>query len=294
MRLLPWLLAPFVTARLSVPFGRVLVEGALEAALVVGVPVGLSIAAARFTERGEYRALSSLGASPVRVLRGLVIPLVLACTGLALLAATGEREVPGRLAARLLAAGRAACLADKAPPRSDVPLLGVSWLCLANGPRAAGRVPGMGEGAWFTAAGIEPTEELRSLALRDLSVAGRLSGHPVSLRVERADIAGLPGWGRRPLLTGSARATVIGAFAAALGILAALLALTSGLGPVEAAVAATLGTVAALSALRALDGGQGPVWKYAGMLAAGVTAQSLAFWLLALLRRPRVARRGPE
>src|SRR5580692_2421257 len=92
VRLLPWLLDPGVTFRLALPFARGLLALALEAALVVGWPIGWALATAEFVARGEARALATLGDSPAAAtLRLLPQAAAFACV-LGLVSFLGGRE----------------------------------------------------------------------------------------------------------------------------------------------------------------------------------------------------------
>src|SRR5437660_175150 len=65
VRILPWVLDPSVPMRVALPFARGVAELAIEAAILVGWPIGWALAAHRFAERGEARAMMLLGESPL-------------------------------------------------------------------------------------------------------------------------------------------------------------------------------------------------------------------------------------
>ena len=109
VRLMPWLFSRDVPVGVAVPFAELLVARGTEIAALVGVPMGIGIAAALFVERGEARALESLGAHPLRVTAGL-LPLGLAVlVTAAVLARSTELETPRRFATMLVGSGRRAC-----------------------------------------------------------------------------------------------------------------------------------------------------------------------------------------
>ena len=64
VRVLPWVLEPSVPFRVALPFARSVVELAVEAALLAGFPIGFSLAAHRFAERGDARVYELLGEAP--------------------------------------------------------------------------------------------------------------------------------------------------------------------------------------------------------------------------------------
>src|ERR1019366_3731159 len=83
VRVLPWLLDPAVPWRVAQPFARGLAAVSLEAALLVGWPIGWALACFRFVERGEARVLQTLGQPPFETVarlmpRGTPLALVLA------------------------------------------------------------------------------------------------------------------------------------------------------------------------------------------------------------------------
>ena len=84
VRVLPWLLDPAVPWRVAQPFARGLAAVSLEAALLVGWPIGWALACFRFVERGEARVLQTLGQPPHETVARLMpggAPLALALAG---------------------------------------------------------------------------------------------------------------------------------------------------------------------------------------------------------------------
>jgi len=279
VRLLPWLLAPDVPFDVSLPFAKALAAVAAETAFLVGVPMGYALAAALFVERGEARALFALGASPRQIVMssGSVAAVLAAATFLTSIAWGPEANTPGRFANQLILRGRASCRKASRPRSALVPLVGVTWLCFPGvEPRVSGPLPGSAHGAWFTAAELRASSNLRSFRLRDLRLAVRTSpsgaGAPrateqtrdadaklhadsaLRLHVAHARISGLAAWGRPPELPTRVRAGMISAGGASLGLLLAWLVLRLGLGSrLGAATFATTSSLVALAVLQGLD-----------------------------------------
>src|SRR5262249_59043972 len=133
------------------------------------------------------------------------------------------------------------CTRARAPRSVIVPLIDVTWLCFPGAaPRVAGTLPGAGDRAFFTAAALRPSDDLRSLELDDLVLVARGEstesklginpelGSPVerpALRVgvRRAHVAGLPAWGRPASLSPSLRSSLLALTPALLAIIVAWL-----------------------------------------------------------------------
>jgi hypothetical protein len=281
IRLLPWLVAPEVPWRLCLPFARLLFGTAVEVALLVGVPLGVALGASTFVERGEARALASLGASAERLVLSLVAPGLVAVALYVAIASTGDPEPPGRLTSRLIAAGRASCESLGARERVDVPLVSLTWLCLEGRPRLAGRVPGLGERAWFTAADVEPSVELGSARLTDLRFAARVGSRVLTLHAREARLTGLPRWGKSLSISRAARGAVIGSGALSAALVAAWFVVRRALAsPLAATAVAGVAALAMVFALRAADARAIPSGAYAlvpicGLLSLIVVASGL-------------------
>src|SRR5277367_3823950 len=111
VRILPWLLDPAVPWRVAQPFARGLAAVSIEAALLVGWPIGWALACFRFVERGEARVLQTLGQPPHETVARLVprgAPLALALAAVALVYG-GDASAPGRVATDLVARARISC-----------------------------------------------------------------------------------------------------------------------------------------------------------------------------------------
>lgn len=312
IRVLPWLMAPDVPVALTLPFLRALVATALEVAVLVGLPVGCALGAARFVARGEALALFALGVGPGRLVRQLLVPLgVLGALAHALHV---RGEPPGQLASRLIEAGRGTCAQVPVERVVEVPILGMTWLCSPNGPsRIAGRVPGISSEVWFTARGLSPSDDLKTIELSGLALAtpkepGRLQ---LRLRAEEARLSNMRAWGAPPTLGAGLRAAIVAA-SAVLGALAlAWQVLRRSIDrPVLAGALAAVAAVLALALLKGLDRQDAAAAAYSAVggvlagvpLAGGRLAVALGakmdVWLSALpwggLRdRGSVARRRP-
>lgn len=289
VRLLPWLLAPSIGLGPALPFARALLSAAIEAAVLLGAPVGVAVGAALFVERGEYRALAALGARPRRLLWALALPLA-SLLLLSVLATTlSDPAAPGRFARELIGTARGSCDGTRDAQR-DVPMLGVTWVCLTPAPRLVGRVPGVA-GAWFSAAAVGVTDDLRRASLQDLGVAGRAAKVDFTVRVREARLVGLPGWGTGKHLVGILRGVVIGAAAAVLAWFGAFRVVTRQMGALPSAAAALCASAASFESLRALDARRGFGWLYLAVPFLGVLAFHGAEWALSEVGRRAERRR---
>jgi len=283
VRLLPWMVAPEVPWELSLPFARLLFGTAVEISLLLGLPLGVALGAATFVERGEARALSALGASPERLVASLVGPGLVIVAAYVALASSSEPEPPGRFAGRLVAAGRASCAAPSATHRVvQVPLVSLTWLCLAGGPRLAGHVPGFGEKTWFTATDLRPTPELGSAALGDLRLTAQLGKRLLSLHVQDARLRGLPRWGKPPSLSGAARGVIVGIAALGVALAAAwLLVRRQVASPIAGCAVGGGAALVTLFSLRAADGADFSLFRYAVLVPlSGLAALAILAVLL--------------
>jgi hypothetical protein len=291
VRVLPLLLAPGVPIALAPVLGRGVAAVALEAALFVAPPLGWALAASRLVDRGEARALFAAGVRPLRIVAGgwPVALAVIAAAGLASGVWGREAAAPGRAVRALLAGAREACVAATPPAAAEVPLLGISWICLPNeAPRAVGATRG-GPGA-FAAAAIEVSDDLTSLEATELTlilpaVAG---GSEARLRVATASIRGLSPIGRPSNLSVPARVAVLSLSAAALAATSAALTL---LGAVRSrAVAGAIGAsgpAAALLVFSALERAPSSFSAYLAVPAAGLAALVAAAALARFARARR-------
>jgi hypothetical protein len=298
VRLLPWLVSPEVPLRVSLPFALALAVIAVETAFFVGLPIGFALAAAELVDRGEARALWALGASPLQIVAGSAPhALVLAAIALgAALSWDGDASVPGAFARQLIEQARASCVGESRPKTALVPMVGVTWLCFpGRPPRVTGTLPRFGERAWFSAAELRPSDDLRSLELTDLRIVTRKTEAQPALRlsVDAARISGLEPWGRPAKLGSLPRALLTSTTSIALGLLAAWLALGRADGSRLSALAvAGAAALAALSTLHWLDKQTLPNAAYALVPAVGLLATTGGSLIASLSRRLVAGRRG--
>lgn len=264
VRLLPWLVSPSLPWSVAWPFAKVLLASALEMALVVGLPLGWALTLSAFVDRGEARALEAIGASPRRLV-GATAPLALglATIGLAVVLSWGRDAArPGRLAADLLAAARAAC--SEAPPRAvDVPLLRASWLCFEDSPPML--FGALGDGARripFTASEARVSDRLDLLAFEDFRLVSQEKG-AIRLQATSATVRGLSKPTRATKLATRRRAVLLSATAAWLSLAVGFCILRAKVGGnVRAAMIGVAGPLAAVGTLSALEGAGWPSFAY--------------------------------
>jgi hypothetical protein len=308
IRVLPWALEPSIPWGTLAPFAKSLAEVAVEVSLMMGLPMGWAMAAGRFVERGEFRALAALGESPFRTMTRL-LPQAFPFVALLLVTSTllgRDAAAPGRVVNALLAEGRAAC----APGETHrVPFVSATWLCFsspegASAPRLVGRAP-LG-GILFSAEGASVSDDLRRLELSDAQLSLAPAAHDPSVPPRRVRVhvgslvlRGLAPWARAsalpPLLRGglvafsslAAGVTVVfGIFRAYRRRVGRFASLALGAtGPLVA-----LGTLRALE-LRVPDHSPG-VWLllFAAVPLASIAGAALAVALLTTL--PRRGRTG--
>ncbi len=286
VRVLPMFLAPGVPLRLAPVMARGIVAVSLETALFVAPPIGWALSASRLVDRGEARALFAVGVRPLRILAAGWPAAVGIALAAALAAAAWGREAsaPGRVFRDLLAEGRAACASSPPPAAADVPLLGVSWVCLAGvEPRVVGPAP-VGAGA-FTASSLSVSDDLRALDAGDLEIlVPPTEGRPEArIHASSASIRGLTPIGRASNLGVAARALLLALSATLLAAAAGGVALAASVRSRPAAFAVgVVGPAAALLVFSALERAPSPPLAYAAVPAAGLAALLAAF---ALARR---------
>jgi hypothetical protein len=279
-RFWPRISAPGLPAALIWPFARPLAASALEVAYLIGIPVGVSLVAARVR-------VSSLNQwADARAIVAVVLGSALFVFGLSSWL-DRDTDSPGRLASDLLAGGRSMCL-DERPTRIDVPMVGVTWVCEGQAaPRVEGRAP-MGKTAHFSASELTLSDDLRQLGLRDFVLDMKLTSGPPKLvmRAKTATIVGLAPWGRPRKLSVWFRAVLF-----TMSVLCASLASVWWVARISAgrAYAGVVGAAAALSMWwlsLELDRGPGGA-VYWLMPLIGMAAASAFGGLLILARRVR-------
>jgi len=299
VRLLPWMLAPELPWGVVWPFAQALAAVALETSLLVGVPTGAALGAAELVQRGEARALFALGASPATLARSLLVPLAVVAivSAGATLAWQPSTDRPGTFAQTLIEEGYGGCDEQRAPS-VGVPVVGVTWLCFGGGgaQRLAGPVPKTAGRAWYTARSLEVSDDLRVFRARGVTLATRPEPNRphLKLSVDRAEIRGMPGWGRGAPLGVDLRAALVAAWLVLMSAAAAWVVLYLAMGRVSALLIGTLPALAALRALHALPPGSGPLDAALGVLGVGigVLAAGLASPRLLRFLRVLVARTG--
>lgn len=228
VRLLPWLLDPAVPWRVAAPFARGLGSVAVEAALLVGWPVGWALACCRFVESGEARVLLTLGESPASTVRRLApqgAVLALALSAVALVYGS-DANAPGRVATELVAQSRAACAQVEVPKTYVIPFTDMTWLCApGRAPRLVGSAPGGLAGAVLTARDASIAGDFRAIELTGAQVllAPRQPGAATSVevRAEKLSLHGMAPWAGASSLPAWLRAVLLALTAASVASLAA-------------------------------------------------------------------------
>jgi len=223
VRVLPWLLDPEVPWRVAAPFARGLAAIAIEAALLIGWPVGWAIACLHFVESGEARVHQTLGEAPIRTVGRLAVQgsvLAAALTCVALLCAR-DAGAPGRVATELLAESRASCLLARAPTTYAVPFTDLTWLCSPGGePLLVGSPTPTLHSAIISAKGARVAGDFRALELDD--ARGLLAGSPpIAFHVASLSMHGMAPWARASTVAPALRALILVSTALAAGILGA-------------------------------------------------------------------------
>jgi len=305
VRLLPLFLADHVPLRLIPVLARGVAGVAVETALFVAPSIGWALAAAKFVDRGEARALFALGVRPVRIVAaGWPAVAAMACAAALAAALWGaEASAPGRALQAMIDEARLACVAAAVPIESgaapgpaavaDVPILGASWVCFpGERPRLVGPAPS-GEGA-FAASAVRVSDDLRAMDATDLEIVARGTDSLPEVRVRAgfAALRGLPPVGRASNLGAGARAALLASASTAFAMAAGTLALAAAIRSRAAALAiGAAGPAAGLLVFSALERGPAPGLAYlavvgAGLAAIGAATASLAWGRLAW-RQPR-------
>lgn len=192
IRLLPWLVSAGVSWRVAWSFAYGLAFASLEVVLLVAPALGASHEVARAMADGSVSALFALGISPRRyALHAGFVAAAAGALSLVVSFAWGmEARRPGRFSNEMLAGGRSVC-AEGRPV--DVPMMGVSWVCVDGEPRIVGRVGDARRTqlAW-TASSATFAEDLSSVSIRDVHAVMREP--PVDIQVAHVTVAGLVPW----------------------------------------------------------------------------------------------------
>ncbi|HLK41304.1 MAG TPA: hypothetical protein VKU41_31350 [Polyangiaceae bacterium] len=211
VRVLPWLLDPAVPWRVAAPFARGLGAVALEAALVVGWPVGWALAVLRLVESGEARVLQALGERPGRTLYRLGpqgAAMALALAGVSLVYGA-DASAPGRVATDLLVRARKSCAAAREPKTYVVPFTEMTWLCApGREPRLVGSAPGALASTLLTAGSARIAGDFREVDLDDARVL--LPGPPpAEVHVGSLVLRGMAPWAHASTLGAPLRSLVL-------------------------------------------------------------------------------------
>jgi hypothetical protein len=294
VRLLPWLLDPSVPWRVAAPFARGLGSVAVEAALLVGWPVGWALACCRFVESGEARVLLTLGESPASTVRrlapqGAVLAIAL---GAVALVYGSDASAPGRVATELVEQARAACAQVKVPTTYAIPFTDMTWLCAADRePRLVGSAPGGLAGAVLTARDARIAGDFRALDLDGAQVLlePRLpgAGASVNVRVELLSLHGMAPWASASSLPAWLRALLLALTAWSVSSLAAYCVLRRATRSRLGAVAVgAVGPLAALGLIRLLERADARPSSFVLVPAAAALACVALTALLSRLRWP--------
>jgi hypothetical protein len=292
VRVLPWLLDPAVPWRVAAPFARGLVAIALEAALLVGWPVGWALACFRLVESGEIRVLQTLGeAPPVTVARlvpqGAVLALALASVALVY---GSDANAPGRVATELVASARTSCEAAHEPVTYAVPFTDMTWLCAPHRePRLVGAPPGMSS-LVLTARGGRIAGDFRAVELEDARVL--IPGTtPIAAHAGTLSMHGMAPWAHASTLPAPLRALVLAlAGWLAASVAAYVVLLKAARTRVGVLVVGAAGPLVALGLMRILEEAGSRPWAFALVpVAAGACAPALAAVLSRLRRTGRAA-----
>ena len=256
VRLLPWVLDPGVPLLVAAPFARGLAAVTLEAAMLLGWPIGWAVACFRSVESGEARVFRSLGEAPVFTVgklapQGALFAVVLAAVGLVY---GGDANAPGRVATELVERARASCTAVRGTSTYSIPFTGLTWLCAPDrAPRLVGTAPGGLAGTVMTAAEARIAGDFRALELADAHVFVPGSP-PIALHARTLSLRGLAPWARASRLPAALRAAMVavGAWASASVAAYAVLqrAARTRLGAIAVGAA---GPLAALALLRLIE-----------------------------------------
>jgi hypothetical protein len=289
VRLLPWLLDPAVPWRVAAPFARGLGAVALEAALLVGWPVGWALACARFVESGEARVLLALGERPARTTGRLAAHgAALACALAAVSLVYGSDAIaPGKVATELVEQARVSCAKADSPTTYAIPFTSMTWLCApGRTPRVVGEAPGAMHGAALTAADARIAGDFRAIELDDARLL--LSTQPpVAVHVASMSLRGMAPWARASTLPAWLRALLLAVTAGSAAALAAYLVLLRSVrARATALVIGAAGPLAALGLLRLLERSDARPALFALLPAAACAACAGLATLLSRLRRP--------
>ncbi len=257
VRVLPWVLEPDVPWRVALPFARSLAAVALEAAILVGFPIGFALACARFANRGEARVLELLGERPTRTALRLMPQAVAFALVIALSSALGgaDASAPGNVATHLIEEGQSSCARADHKTTYSVPLVGVTWLCAPNTtPRVYGHGPASMSKVSFTAESAHIAGDMRRIDLHEATLMIGNTADAPHARLHAFTLRGLSPWATASTLPPWMRAVVMSSSAIACAMIAAWATLRRlARSPLSSIVVGAAGSLAALGAVRAME-----------------------------------------
>ena len=196
LAILPWLRAPDVPRAAVYPVLLIVFGKSAEVATLLGIPVGLALAASvhlrsEAMANGASRRVSN---SRWRVTLALTCALG-AIVGVFTLACINYWSLsPGRMAQSALTSAKERCLAEPGAPGVAIPIIGATWSCEKSRlPRLEGPLPGSNHRAWFSASDVKVSDDLLTVNLDDVRVGMRQSGQfpQMRLRTPHASVHGV-------------------------------------------------------------------------------------------------------
>jgi hypothetical protein len=257
VRVLPWMLDPNVPMRVALPFVRGVLELAVEAAVLVGWPLGWALAASQFAERGEARVMMLLGESPLEAARAQWRSAIPAAVALGLAAFLGavDASAPGRMAQDLVDEGQHACGHVTVPRTYGIPFVSLTWLCAPGmTPRLYGSGPGSLRSIVFSATDTRIAPDMRRIELEEARFSVPLSSSHVGVHAQSVVLHGMAPWTHASSVPPVLHMLVVvtaGLLAAALSLMMVLSRLVRG--TLAAVLVAVSGPLATLGLMRALE-----------------------------------------
>jgi hypothetical protein len=220
VRLFRWVVDPRVSAEVLFPFARAVLEEGVQAAVLIGIPLGFVWAVASALRSGPERSqpeqrteldyAAGLG-KPLAALSRLRVALSV-CVVAAVVVSLGfrsESDRPGQFANELIQAARVECARDRSESVL-VPIVDLTWNCAGGEPRITGRAPGLSAKASLEAAALRASDDLSEMVAERLRIQAPIASTLVRLEVASAHFRGLPRWGHQTGLSFGLRlATVV-------------------------------------------------------------------------------------
>lgn len=191
VRVLPWVASPSVPTSVILVFARVLALAAAEVALVIAAPIGVALETWRMTADHSVRTLLAVGVRPWRLAAHSAAIAAAFSLVSAAVSSSWSRDArsPGVFTNHLMHAGQDVC-ASRRP--AAVPLVGVTWLCVAGEARLVGVAGELSSQIAWSASDARFADDLSSASLSDLRVA--LRSRKAEVRAERANVRGFAPW----------------------------------------------------------------------------------------------------